>query len=216
MENTILEITDTNDSEGNQAVPPDSEENQVIPPEKEIANIWNVISDIKCQLKTLNSGQLKYVNIAQDTTAKTTCIQNTPVLDKTEEYLNRKMVSDKSDTNETEAKPSMGEKVFTQKSVTVFFKPIKDEEYDHMKETNVLRLRICRLEQGKKALARQVEQLKQQLSSLKSQNIDLNQRDKKRKPETGKSQSSVTNRKKYSSGNDSSNNNNNQPHKNHT
>ena len=150
MENIILEITDTNDSEENQAVPPDSEENQVIPPEKEIANIWNVINDIKYHLKTLNSSQLKYVNIAQDTTATTTCIQNTPVLDKTEEYLNRKMDSDKSDTDETEAKPSMGEKVFTQKSVTDFFKPIKDEKYDHMKETNVLRLRIRRLEQEKK------------------------------------------------------------------
>ena len=153
LENTILEITDTNDSE----------ENQVIPPEKEIANIWNVINDIKYQLKTLSSSQLKYVDIAQDTTAKTTCIQNTPVLDKTEEYLNRIMDSDKSDTDETEANPSMGEKVFTQKSVTDFFKPIKDEEYDHMKETNVLHLRIRRLEQEKKAekkaLARQVEQL---------------------------------------------------------
>ena len=158
LENTILEITDTNDSEENQAVPPDSEENQVIPPEKEIANICNVINDIKYQLKTLNSSQLKYANIAQDTTATATCIQNTPVLDKTEEYLNRKMDSDKSDTDETEAKPSMGEKVFTQKSVTDFFKPIEDEEYDHMKETNVLRLRIGRLEQEKKALARQVEQ----------------------------------------------------------
>ena len=54
--------------------------------------------------------------ISQDTTATTTFIQNTPALDKTEEYLNRKMDSDKSDTDETEAKPSMGEKVFTQKS----------------------------------------------------------------------------------------------------
>ena len=60
------------------------------------------------------------------------------------------MDSDKSDTDETEAKSSMAEKVFTQKSVTDFFKPIKDEEYDHMKETNVLRLRIRRLEQEKK------------------------------------------------------------------
>ena len=41
----------------------------------------------------------------------------------------------------------------------------------------------------------------------------MNQRDKKRKPETGKSQSSVTNRKKCSSGNNSSNNNNSQPQK---
>ena len=64
------------------------------------------------------------MNIAQDTTVTTTCIRNTSVLDKTEEYLNRKMDSDKSDTDETEAKPSMGEKVFTQ-NLTDLFKPLK-------------------------------------------------------------------------------------------
>ena len=60
-------------------------------------------------------------------------------------------------------------KPLKQKTVTDFFEPITDKDYQSINESNVLRITIGRLEQGKRLLLQKVENLKQQLSLSKPQ-----------------------------------------------
>ena len=130
---------------------------------------------------------MKNVSTAQNTdtqgnVSKITC-------EKTEKHSKEKINLNESDSNLTATKPSTSDKVLKQKSVTEFFKPIKDEEYNRMNETNALIVRIRRLEQEKKALVQQVDEMKQDLNSLKSQNTNPSPKNKKKKPKRKTSQS---------------------------
>ena len=83
---------------------------------------------------------MKNVSTAQNTDtqgniSKITC-------EKTEKHSKEKINLNESDSNLTATKPSTSDKVLKQKSVTEFFKPIKDEVYNHMNEINALIVRI--------------------------------------------------------------------------
>ena len=172
------DMTDTNESKQNSSS--QDKGNQVNPSESEIKNIWKVIENLKAQLTVLNSNLMKNVRTAQNTdtqenVSKITC-------EKTEKHSKEKINLNESDSNLTATKPSTSDKVLKQKSVTEFFKPIKDEEYNRMNEMNALIVRIHQLEQEKKALVQQVDEMKQELNSLKSQNTNPTPKNKKKNP----------------------------------
>ena len=182
------DMTDTNESEQNSSS--QDKGNQVNPSESEIKNIWKVTENLKAQLTVLNSNLMKNVRTAQNTDTQENVLKIT--CEKTEKHLKEKINLNESDSNLTATKPSTSDKVPKQKSVTEFFKPIKDEEYSHMNETNTLIVRIRQLEQEKKASVQQVDEMKQDLNSLKSRNTNPTPKNKKKKPKRKTSQSQST------------------------
>ena len=82
-------------------------------------------------------------------------------------------------------------KVLKQKIVTEFFKPVSQEDHNNANELNALQIKMNRLEHGNRSLAQEVDRLKQQLITMKSQNKNIDSQ-----PENGKKKSKKSRRKK--------------------
>ena len=74
-------------------------------------------------------------------------------------------------------------KVLKQKIVTEFFKPVSQEDHNNANELNALHAKINWLKHDNRSLAQEVDRLKQQINTMKSQskNIDLQPENAKKK-----------------------------------
>ena len=74
-------------------------------------------------------------------------------------------------------------KVLKQKIVTEFLKPVSQEDHNNANELNALQVKINWLEHENRSLAQEVDRLKQQIITMKSQNknIDLQPENAKKK-----------------------------------
>ena len=82
-------------------------------------------------------------------------------------------------------------KVLKQKLVTEFFKPVSQEDHNNANELNALQIKINRLEHENRLLAQEVDRLKQQIITMKSQNKNIDSQS-----ENGKKKSKKSKRKK--------------------
>ena len=82
-------------------------------------------------------------------------------------------------------------KVLKQKIVTELFKPVSQEDHNNANDLNALQVKINRLDHEKRLLAQEVDRLKQQIITMKSQNKNVDSQ-----PENAKKKSKKSKRKK--------------------
>ena len=82
-------------------------------------------------------------------------------------------------------------KVLKQKIVTEFFKPVSQEDHNKASELNALQIKINQLKHENRSLAQEVDHLKHQIITMKSQNKNIDSQ-----PENGKKKSKKSKKKK--------------------